>query len=148
MSDSTIDRRTILSATVAWAAATLSGCSDNGGGSGTGTAGNGGGGGGGGGGTGGTGAGGAGGTGGAAPYACMATMTGSHMHPLTIGGDDVKAAPEQKTYTLADGGTGHMHMVTLSVYDFLYLQAGTTIMRDSTTTNAHLHTCSITCTPS
>src|SRR3954454_4314746 len=73
MSDSTIDRRTILSATVAWAAATLSGCSDNGGGSGTGTAGNGGGGGGGGG-TGGTGAGGAGGTGGAAPYACMATM--------------------------------------------------------------------------
>ena len=128
MSDANIDRRTILSATLAWAAATLSGCSDNGG-------------------TGGTNACATGADGGSGGYTCGNTMTGDHMHPLTICGADVQAAPEQKTYTLADGGTGHIHMVTLSVYDYLYLQAGTTIMRDSTTTNAHLHTCSITCTP-
>jgi hypothetical protein len=129
MSDPTIDRRTILSATLAWAAAALSGCSSNND-------------------TGGTCVGATGADGGSGGYTCGNTMTGDHMHPLTICGADVVAAPEQKTYTLADGGTGHMHMVTLSVYDFLYLQAGTTIMRDSTTTNAHLHTCSITCTPS
>jgi hypothetical protein len=75
-------------------------------------------------------------------------MTGDHMHPLTICGADVVAPPtDQKTFTLADGGTGHTHMVTLSVYDFLYLAAGTTVMKDSTTTNAHLHTVSINCTP-
>lgn len=131
MSDSKIDRRTIVTATLAWAAATLSGCGSSDDSCG-GTAGN--------------GAAGSGGSGG--PFACMTTMTGSHMHPLSISGDDVQTVPEQKTYTLADCGTGHTHMLTLSAYDFLYLQAGTTIMRDSTTTNAHLHTCSITCTPS
>ena len=126
MSDSNIDRRTILSATLAWAAATLSGCSDNGGTGGSACA---------------TGA-----DGGSGGYSCGNTMTGDHMHPLTICGDDVQVGAD-KTYTLADGGTGHMHMLTLTAYDFLYLQAGTTIMRDSTTTNQHLHNCSITCTP-
>ena len=123
MSDS-IDRRTILSATVAWAAATLSGCGSNNdtGGSACGT------------------------VDGGSAYLCGTTMTGDHKHPLTICGTDVAAAAE-KTYTLADGGTGHMHMLALSAYDFLYLQAGTAIDRDSTTTNAHLHTVSITCTP-
>jgi hypothetical protein len=134
MSDSNIDRRTILSATLAWAAATLSGCSDNGG---TGGAG----------GMGGTTACATGADGGVGGYSCGITMTGNHMHPLTICGDDVQNPPtDKRTYTLPDGGTGHIHMLELSVYDFLYLQAGTTIMRDSTTTNAHLHTCSITCT--
>jgi hypothetical protein len=126
MSDSNIDRRTILSATLAWAAATLSGCSDNGA-------------------SGGTCVGATGADGGSGGFSCGNTMTGNHMHPLTICGADVQAATE-KTYPLADGGTGHTHMLTLSAYDFLYLQAGTAIMRDSTTTNAHLHTCSITCT--
>jgi hypothetical protein len=126
MSDPTIDRRTILSATLAWAAATLSGCSDNA--------------------TGGTSA--CGPADGGTQYSCGTTMTGDHMHPLTICNADVQSVPEKKVYTLDAGGTGHTHMLTLSAYDFLYLQAGTTIMRDSTTTNAHLHTCSITCTPS
>jgi hypothetical protein len=126
MSDSNIDRRTILTATLAWAAATLSGCSDDGA-------------------TGGTCPAGA--DGGSAGYLCGNTMTGDHMHPLTICGADVQVGAD-KTYALAAGGTGHTHMLTLSAYDFLYLQAGVMIMRDSTTTNAHLHTCSITCTPS
>jgi hypothetical protein len=131
MSDSNIDRRTILSATLAWAAATLSGCSDKA--------------------SGGTCVGATGADGGVGGYSCGITMTGDHMHPLTICGADVQTPPTDnptmtKTYTLPDGGTGHIHMVTLNVYDFLYLAAGTTVVRDSTTTNAHLHTCTITCT--
>ena len=125
MSDSNIDRRTILSATLAWAAATLSGCSDNA--------------------TGGvackTGA-----DGGVGGFTCGNTMTGDHMHPLTICGDDVEVGLD-KMYALAAGGTGHTHMLTVTAYDFVYLKAGATRMVDSTTTNAHLHTCSITCTP-
>jgi hypothetical protein len=121
MSDSSIDRRTILSATLAWAAATLSGCSDNGGSGGaTCPAADGG------------------------ALSCGTTMTGTHMHPLTICEADVQVGSD-KTYTLADGGTGHMHMLALTAYDFLYLQAGVSIMRDSTMTNSHLHTVSITC---
>lgn len=124
MSDSNIDRRTILGATLAWAAATLSGCSDNA--------------------TGGvackTGA-----DGGVGGFTCGNTMTGDHMHPLTICGEDVTVGVD-KTYTLDAGGTGHMHMLTVTAYDFLYLQAGTARMIDSTETNAHKHTVSITCT--
>jgi hypothetical protein len=127
MSDS-IDRRTILTATLAWAAATLSGCSDNGDKGGatcpTGDAGGG--------------------------FSCGNTMTGDHKHPLTICGADVAAGLNtglDKTFTLENGGTGHTHMYTLTAYDCSYLNAGATIMRDSTTTNNHLHTISITCTP-
>jgi len=76
----------------------------------------------------------------------MNTMTGDHMHPLTICGDDVEVGLD-KMYALAAGGTGHTHMLTVTAYDFVYLKAGATRMVDSTTTNAHLHTCSITCTP-
>ena len=126
MSDSNIDRRTILSATLAWAAATLSGCGDSGG-------------------TGGTNACPTGDAGGG--YTCVNTMTGDHKHPLTICGSDVQLGAD-KTFTLETGGTGHTHMLALTAYDFVYLQAGATIMRDSTTTNAHLHNVTVTCTPS
>ena len=132
----TIDRRTILSSTLAWAALTLSGCSDGGGGtscpSGTG-------------GTGGTGSGGMSGTGGTSPYACTDTMTGSHMHPLTIPGSDVERGYQDAPYLLEDGGNCHTHNLELTAYDFAYLQAGATRMIDSSTTNNHLHTVSITC---
>jgi hypothetical protein len=128
-----IDRRTILSATLAWAAATLSGCSDDSGGHGGGGASG-----------GGTSGGGAGGSGPA--YACATSMTGSHMHPLTIPGGDVELGYHDGPYLLENGGTGHTHNLEFTAYDFVYLQAGATIMRDSTTTNNHLHTCSITCT--
>src|SRR3954471_9549821 len=97
MSDSNIDRRTILSATLAWAAATLSGCSDKA--------------------SGGTCVGATGADGGVGGDSCGITMTGDHMHPLTICGADVQTPPTDnptmtKTYTLPDGGTGHIHMVT------------------------------------
>jgi hypothetical protein len=126
-----IDRRTILSSTLAWAALTLSGCSDNEGPGGAGGAGG--------------GAGGAGGSGGAS--ACATTMTGNHVHPLTIPTSDVERGYYDAPYVLQDGGTGHTHELPLTAYDFVYFQAGVTVMADSTTTNGHLHTCSITCTP-
>ena len=131
-----IDRRTILSSTLAWAAVTLSGCSESGSGGPDG-----------GGGAGGMGAGGGGGTGGAAPgYMCATSMTGSHMHPLTIPGGDVELGNHDGPYLLEDGGTGHTHDLQFTAYDFVYLQAGATITRNSTTTNDHLHACTITCT--
>lgn len=135
-----IDRRTILTSTLAWAALTLSGCSDNGG---TGTPGTGGTSGGG---TGGNGAGGAAGTGGAA-YSCTHSMTGTHQHPLTIPVSDIDRQYGDAPYTLEDGGTGHTHTLELSLYDYAYLHAGATRMIDSSTTSNHLHTVTITCTP-
>jgi len=137
-----IDRRTLLASSLAWAALTLSGCSDGASSSPSGT---------GGaaacGGTGGTGAGGAAGTGGSV-YACTNTMTGSHTHPLTIPGSDIERGYPTPPYTLEDCGTGHTHTLQLSVYDVAFLQAGTTVMVDSSTTANHLHTVSVACTMS
>jgi hypothetical protein len=203
--DDTLDRRTLLGATVAWAALTLSACSDKGSSGGTGgtsggatggvngttgsggshasgtggtsagtggtsagtggtTAGTGGANAGTGGAnagtgganagsggvadTGGSGGGGAGGMddGGGTTYACTHSMTGSHTHPLTIPGSDVERGYQDAPYLLEDGGTGHTHALTLTAYDFAYLQAGATQMVDSSTTLGHLHTCSIACT--
>ena len=146
----------MLASSLAWAALTLSGCSDNGGSGGTGGTGGGGGTGGSGaggsgtlacGGTNGNGAGGAAGTGGSA-FACMNTMTGTHTHPLTIPGSDIENGNSMVPYTLQDCGTGHTHTIELSVYDVAFLQAGTTVMVDSSTTASHLHTVSISCTMS
>ena len=78
-------------------------------------------------------------------YACMHTMTGTHMHPFTIPSADVDRGAD-KTYVLADGGTGHTTCSRSRAYDFAYLKAGTTQPIDSTTTQGHLHTVSITCT--
>ena len=129
-----IDRRTMLASSLAWAALTLSGCSDNGGSGGNGACG----------GTNGTGAGGGAGTGGSA-FACTNTMTGTHTHPLTIPGSDIENGNSMVPYTLQDCGTGHTHTLELSVYDVAFLQAGTTVMVDSSTTANHLHTVSINC---
>jgi hypothetical protein len=136
----TIDRRTILGSTLAWAAVTLSGCSDSGG-----TTGDGGGGGAGGacGGAGGHGAGGADAGGGTV---CTVSMTGTHVHPLIIPGSDVDRGYQEAPYTLLDGGTCHTHTLELSAYDFAYLHAGATRMIDSSTTENHLHTVTIACT--
>ena len=75
-------------------------------------------------------------------------MTGSHTHPLTIPSSDVERGYYDAPYLLADGGTGHTHDLPLTAYDFVYFQAGATVVTDSTTTNGHLHTCTITCTSS
>jgi len=199
-----VDRRTILGASLAWAALALSGCSDNGGASGSGGAhgsggasgsgggqGTGGGSGSGGaqasggspgsggtqgsggtngsggaqgsggtsgsggaqgsggadgsGGTGGAGSGGEAGSGGTA-IMCMTTMTGTHTHPLMIPGSDIDRGSQEAPYVLEDGGTGHMHTLELSLYDFAYLHAGATRMIDSSKTADHIHTVTVVCT--
>lgn len=133
MSDpKTIDRRTILGSTLAWAALTLSGCSDSGGAPACP-----------GGGTGGSGAGGADAGGGTA---CTHSMTGTHTHPLTIPGSDIDRGYADAPYLLEDCGAGHTHTLELSAYDFAYLHAGATRMIDSSTTMAHLHTVTVACT--
>jgi hypothetical protein len=148
-----IDRRTILSSSLAWAAITLSGCSDHGSSGGTnGTGGMGASGTGGGTGAGGTAAtggtdgGGSGGMDASGGTTCSETMTGDHMHPLTIPGSDADRGYQDAPYELEDGGTGHTHTLTLSAYDFAYLQAGVSRMVDSSTTLDHLHTVTIVCT--
>jgi hypothetical protein len=78
---------------------------------------------------------------------CMHSMTGTHMHPLTIPGSDIDIEGQGVApYVLEDGGTGHTHTLELSPYDFIFLGGGTTVMVDSSTTSNHLHTVTINCT--
>jgi hypothetical protein len=135
-----IDRKTFLTSVLAWAALTLSGCGDGGTGGGTGGTG-----GGGAGGTGGSGA--AGGDGGAGIMcASVVEVVMNHTHPLTVPGSDVERAYQDAPYLLENGGTGHTHTLTLSGYDWAYLQAGVTRTVDSSTDLDHSHPCDITCT--
>jgi hypothetical protein len=73
------------------------------------------------------------------------TSNGDHSHPLEIPQDDIESGFGDKTYLLEDGGTGHTHTVTITAYDFLFLQAGTEYPIESTTDAGHSHTCLITC---
>lgn len=77
-------------------------------------------------------------------YACDVEMTGTHVHPLTIPGGDVSRGYQDAPYLL-EQASGHTHTLTVSVYEFLYLQGGTTVVIESSTTESHSHTCSITC---
>jgi hypothetical protein len=89
-----------------------------------------------------------GGMGGAPPERmCTADTKGStdHSHPLTVPGADVDRGAQDGPYTLEDGGTGHTHQLFVSAYDFLYLAGGTAWMIESTETEGHTHTCTITC---
>jgi len=72
-------------------------------------------------------------------------MTGSHTHPLTIPGSDIDRGYQDAPYLLEDGGTGHMHTLEFTAYDFAYLYAGATRMIDSSTTSGHLHTVTVAC---
>lgn len=83
---------------------------------------------------------------------CMHSMTNGtaaspHVHPLTIPGSDVEIGHDT-VYILEDGGTCHTHTLGVTAYDYVYLQAGVTIMIDSSTTAAHHHTVTIACTSS
>ena len=79
-------------------------------------------------------------------WQCMAdTFNGSHSHPLMIPSSDVERGFQDAPYLLEDGGTGHTHTVEVTAYDFIYLRGGAISMIDSTTTNGHLHKCTIAC---
>lgn len=81
-------------------------------------------------------------------FMCMSTVevTNNHTHPLTIPPSDVERGSQAAPYVLQNGGTGHTHMLELTAYDFVYLQAGSMIMRESSTDNNHSHQCDLLCT--
>lgn len=73
------------------------------------------------------------------------TDNGNHSHPLTVPGSDVEQGFQDAPYMLEDGGAGHTHTLSLSGYDFVYLQAGATRTVDSSMESGHMHPCTITC---
>jgi hypothetical protein len=86
--------------------------------------------------------------GGGGTYVCTAeTNNGDHSHPLTIPSSDVERGYGDKgvPYILEDGGTGHTHTVLLSPYEYIYLQGGTSIEEESSSTNGHTHNCVVSC---
>jgi hypothetical protein len=85
------------------------------------------------------------GTGGTSFTCTSDTSNGDHSHPLTVPGGDVERGYQDAPYPLEDGGTGHMHELTLTSYDFVYLAAGAMAIRESTMTNMHTHMCKIAC---
>ena len=95
------------------------------------------------GGTAGSGAGGDGGGGGT--LTCTNTMTGDHMHPLTIPPSDIERGYQDAPYILMEGGTGHTHTLTLDPYEFVYLNAGVAMEHESTTDAGHSHVVTINC---
>lgn len=76
------------------------------------------------------------------------TDNGNHCHALRVPPSVATAGVLEATYTLEDGGTGHTHTVTLSAYDFTYLEFGIPITRLSSDEAGHSHPCLITCEPS
>jgi hypothetical protein len=85
---------------------------------------------------------------GGSSYACKTvTDNGHHSHPLTVPGSDVLRGYQDAPYLLEDGGTGHAHTVSLSAYEFLYLQAGVTVVVPSSNAQGHTHDCLISCVP-
>jgi hypothetical protein len=95
------------------------------------------------GGTGGSGAGGAGGGGGT--LTCSNTMSGDHMHPLTIPPSDIERGYQDAPYILQEGGTGHTHTLVLDSYEFVYLNAGVTMEHESSTDAGHSHLVTMDC---
>ena len=75
------------------------------------------------------------------------TDNGDHCHPLLVPQSDATAGFAEATYTLEDGGTGHTHTVTVTAYDFYYLQAGIPHSLVSTEQAGHYHVCQISCPP-
>ena len=61
---------------------------------------------------------------------------------------DASAGFAEATYILEDGGTGHTHTVTVTAYDFFYLDAGIAPSLVSGEDAGHYHVCQISCPPS
>lgn len=65
-------------------------------------------------------------------------------HTLLISKDDINAGV-QKTFTLENNGSGHVHTVTLSAADFASLRTNTAIQLISTNNAGHTHTVAVGC---
>lgn len=76
------------------------------------------------------------------------TDNGNHCHALVVPQSDATSGFAEATYTLEDGGTGHTHTVTITAYDFFYLEAGIPHSLVSTEEAGHVHVCQFSCPPS
>lgn len=65
-------------------------------------------------------------------------------HTLLISKDDINAGV-QKTFTLENNGSGHIHVVTVSSADFATLRTNSAIQLVSTTDAGHSHVVAIGC---
>jgi hypothetical protein len=72
-------------------------------------------------------------------------VVNDHTHVLTVPLSDVEIGYKEAPYLLEDGGAGHTHSLTITAYDFLYLQAGTVSVMTSSTDAGHAHQCTVTC---
>jgi hypothetical protein len=75
------------------------------------------------------------------------TDNGNHAHMLGVPPGDVERGVQDQdmAYILEDGGTGHTHTLSISSYEFLYLQVDGTLTVPSTMDAGHSHDCVITC---
>lgn len=71
-------------------------------------------------------------------------VTHTPNHTLFISKDDVNAGVE-KTYTLENNGSGHIHSVTVTAADFATLRTNTSIRLTSTNNASHTHLVDIGC---
>ena len=71
-------------------------------------------------------------------------IASNHGHLVSVPAADVEAGVE-KSYTLSN--VGHEHMMTLSADHFAQLQAGTTVMVQTTSggTDSHTHPVTVSC---
>ena len=67
------------------------------------------------------------------------SVNNGHSHTVEIKFADVDDPPEGGR-TLSTSSTGHLHSVTLSQSDFVALEAGQTVVRNTSTNSGHLHT--------
>lgn len=81
---------------------------------------------------------------GPAGVGCGASISGNHGHVLSIPTADLDSTTP-KTYDI-QGAADHTHQVTFSAADLANLKAGRTVNVVSTTTLAHEHAISETCT--
>ena len=81
-----------------------------------------------------------------APGMCttpLTTISANHGHTLTIPFADVTAGVD-KAYMLSVD-PGHTHMVTITAAQFVMIKAQTAVQSNTTVTNAHMHTITVTC---
>ena len=72
-------------------------------------------------------------------YVFTSSVNSSHSHTVEIKFADLNQPPEGGR-SLTTSSRGHVHSVTLSQDDFTALEAGETLVRNTSSSSGHLHT--------
>ena len=72
-------------------------------------------------------------------YLFTSSVDSNHAHTVEITFFDLSQPPEGGR-SLTTSSTGHTHSVTLSTSDFAALEAGQTVIRNTSNNSGHLHT--------